>query len=571
MDLLHLPRAVRSDRARERAEASLPQPLAWLSGGSWLSWLLWLSSISGASLAALALAAPALAGPSRPVAPGSSPALVSRPEPEEADLEELLARLEERDPAARRRAVRDLAGLDREEAWERVLGALADPKGEVADEAQWQLAGLRDPAPWRTLLRRGGLRHEDPLVRLRAAEAVGRSAGPGGAGLDGLELLGFVDRREPELAETLLWSVERLAEAGRLTGDRERLARELGRLVERRGESRVRAQALMALVALEPTALAPRLEGLARDREHRVRVALLEALGRRFEDTEQLGTAAQAAARGVAERLTRDEHPAVRLAALEAVAARGDREALEVLVDRLEVEPRFRLRVACMEHLQRLSGRRSKLDPRPWRLWIQGLPETWRPGPGAGAVAATDPGGTASFAGLPVLSDRVCFLVDFSGSLWFEREGRPARKGKVDEVLREALPRLPEGARFNVVPYTGTPHPWREELVPAREREVRSALEDFEACRERGSGNVFDAVRLALRDPEVDRLVILTDGAPTGGSRWKLELLVPLLAQATRFDRVAIDSVVVDARPALLRHWAGLAESTGGRSLGVDL
>ncbi len=261
----------------------------------------------------------------------------------------------------------------------------------------------------------------------------------------------------------------------------------------------------------------------------------------------------------------------MRLAALELLATDADRGALVTLLERLEVEPRFRLRVACMEHLQRLTGRRSRLDPRPWRGWIEGLPSDWRSTGGQGPEALTDPGGTASFAGLPVLSDRVCFLVDFSGSLWFEREGRPARKGRVDDLMREALPRLPEGTRFNVMPYTGVPHPWREALVPAREREVREALSDFEACRERGSGNVYDAIRLALEDPEVDRLVLLTDGAPTGGVRWKLELMVPLLAQATRFDRVAIDPVVVDARPGVLRHWTRLAEATGGRALGVDL
>jgi hypothetical protein len=494
------------------------------------------------------------------------------------ELGELATRLEEGDPALRRRAVRELAALDRREAWELVVTALADPKGEVADEAQWQLAACREGRTWKGLLRGDGLRARDPLVRLRVAELLGRAEGAAGGGFDGVELLGALDPREPEVAETLLWSVERLARAGRLTGDRGRLVRELARRLERRGPARVRAQALLSLVAVDRRALGPRASGLAADREPAVRVALCEALAvadaaggpgeATLDPLEEVGIDRQR----LVSRLVADGHPSVRLAALDLLAASADRDALVTLVERLELEPRFRLRVACMEHLQRLTGRRSRLDPRPWRGWIKGLPPDWRATEAAGTqVPDSDPGGTASFAGLPVLSDRVCFLVDFSGSLWFEREGRPARKGRVDELMREALPRLPEGTHFNVMPYTGVPHPWREALVPAREREVREALSDFEACRERGSGNVFDAIRLALEDPEVDRLVILTDGAPTGGVRWKLDLMVPLLVQATRFDRVAIDPVVVDARPGTFRRWSDLAGATGGRALAVDL
>ena len=487
-----------------------------------------------------------------------------------AGEDDLRAQLGDPDPARRRRAVRDLAGLGSSEAWASVVDALSDPSGEVADEAQWQLARLQDEGRWRDLFRRGGLRHEQRLVRLRVAEALGRREPADGATVDGRAILGALDRRDPELGEVLLWSIERLAWAGHLGGDLDRLSRELSRLLDRRGDSRLRAQALVGLAALDRDAVLAQARSLSADRDHRVRVALLEVLSscppsggdERGESNSHRDLVRAACA---------DEHAGVRLAACEAMAAGADRAALELLVDRLEVEPRLRVRTRCMELLQQLSGRRSKLDPRPWRRWLEGLPEDWRVARPSGPTSPADPGGTASFAGLPVLSDRVCFLIDFSGSLWYEREGRPPRKARVDVLLREALPRLDHEARFNVIPYTGRPHPWSPRLVPARPREVAAALSDFEACRERGSGNVFDAIRLALEDEGVDRLVILTDGVPTGGDRWKLELLVPLVAQAVRFDRVAVDSVVVDARSGIQQHWQRMAEATGGRSLGVDL
>ncbi len=470
-------------------------------------------------------------------------------------VEELAEALESKDGAARRRAVRDLAQLGGRAAWELVIGALADPKGEVADEAQFQLARLDDERLLRKLRGKVGLGSKDPLIRQRVAEALGRSLVP----VDGEQILASLSRRDPEMSELLLWSLERLAVSDGLVGDRSRCARILVRLVRQAGPIRVRSQALCSLAVLDAGEAEALIPALLQKKEHELRVAALECLGR-LDD-------GQAFAAG--ERAGADPHPAVRLIALELMASEGSKRSLSALVDRMEVEERLRLRLACAELLSQLSGRKHKLNARSWRHWIGTLDDDWQAR--EGGPSQPEVGGTASFGGLPIMSDRVCFLIDFSGSLWFEREGRPARKGKVDELLREALQRLSAEVEFNIIPYTGVPHPWRESLVPAKPRNVRKALEDFEASTHNGSGNVFEAVKLALTDRKVDRIVILTDGAPTGGSRWKLELMVPLLCQAARFDRVAFDAIVVDARPGLRKHWEGLAHATGGRALAIEL
>ncbi|MFT7668754.1 MAG: HEAT repeat protein [Planctomycetota bacterium] len=469
-----------------------------------------------------------------------------------AELEEALG---DEEGGTRRRAVRDLAGLGGRKAWELVIGALADEKGEVADEAQFQLAGLDEDRLLRDLMGKAGLGAKDGLIRSRVAEMLGRYAGE----LDGIGLLKRISRRDAEMSETLLWSVERLALAGRLGGDLEKCAKALGKIAKQGGEVRVRAQALCALAALDLGQVEELLPKLLTAKEHELRVASLECV-------EQIGGVM---AMEIGSRLRDDEEGSVRLAALDVIASGGTKKSLLLLLERLEMEERLRLRVACVEHLQEMTGRKSKMDPRPWRLWIERLPEDWTR---ANRVThQAEVGGTASIAGLPILSDRVCFLIDFSGSLWYEREGRPARKGKVDELMNAALPRLDEETEFNIIPYTGIPHPWREGLVAASERNIRIALADFVANRNRGSGNVFDAVLLALRDRSTDRIVILTDGAPTGGARWKLDLMMPLLVQAARFDRVAYDVIVVDAPPGMRKRWEGLAALTRGRAVAVEL
>ncbi len=472
----------------------------------------------------------------------------------EAGLRELEAQLAQGDPAHRRRAVRDLAQLGGREAFELVVGALADEAGEVGDEAQLRLAELDAPVLLRGLLGKRGLGSPDEWTRQRVAESFGRMS------LDVAceDLVLAVSRKDERCAELLLWSVERRALGGRLEGDAGRCARELARLTERRGSPRLRAGALCALAAVDRAAALERARGFLREREPVLRSAGLEVL------CQDPGSAALAACRSLIE----DPEPSVRTAALVGLAGLGTLEAAALLIERLEAEPRQRVAARALAALQDLSGLKHRADPRPWRLWWSQQESGFTP---ARAGATTEPRTSAALAGLPVLSDRLALLIDFSGSLWYEREGRPARKGKVDELLRETLPRLGEATWFNLIPYTKVPHPWRPELVAASPRNVRAALMDFERAKMRGSGNVFDAALLALEDPRVDTLLIFTDGAPTGGRHWNLELMVPLLEQAARWRHIAFDAVLVDTPPGLARRWEELSRRTGGLARRVDL
>jgi hypothetical protein len=130
---------------------------------------------------------------------------------------------------------------------------------------------------------------------------------------------------------------------------------------------------------------------------------------------------------------------------------------------------------------------------------------------------------------------------------------------------------LPADARFTLIPYTGKPHPWKTELVPATRARVREAARWFEDCKEYGSGNFWDAAVLALEDPEVDTLIVIFDGAPTGGTRHRLELIGPLFLERNFARRVALDLVLVDAEKKCQRLWGELAARTGGRMVAVTL
>jgi HEAT repeat protein len=469
--------------------------------------------------------------------------------PKAGDARELEKELRAPRPETRRAAVKKLGELATRPAWELVLGALEDEDPMVADEAQLLLASATEPAIVQALHGPKGLRARDPWVRLRVAEVFGRMRGA----LDGLALARAVDARDEEVARTLLWSLERRIAARDDVGDKERIAKEVEGLWRVRGAPEVRGRALIVLEKLDHFRARPLIDEAAADRDPRLRCAALVA-ARGFAEAERLERA---------QRALLDPEPSVRSCAIGTLCEIASRPALLELVHRLEIEPRERLRWRIVAFLRARSGLDHGLDVAAWRAWAATVEGPWTTGP---APLSDRPVGTgATLAGLRLVSDRVCFLVDFSGSTWDTKVRDRTRKQVLDAELRKALEALPPATRFNVIPYTNEPLPWEKELVPATKENVARALAWFERSHARGRGNFYDAALLALADPEVDCLVALTDGVPTGGHRWNMGLMVELLVERGRFRQAAFDSILVDAPKSRVHDWTALAERTGGR------
>ncbi len=500
--------------------------------------------------------------------------------PREDPLLEALNGLKSDSVQERKRAVKQLAAIGSPAAWRALFVALGDPESEVGDAAQQIVARIADAGVAAQLAGRAGLAHRELPIRLRAAEALGRMK----CALDVALLLAALDDSVPEVAHLALWSVERLAHSRQLCGDLERGAVQIEHACRSHRDGLVRASALLARAALfakdsrEEQALALEdfrhlLERCREDRDPRVRCAV--------------AICARELPEEIAFPLTRpfgaDPNVSVRLALIETLESSACRASATALIAALETEPLERARGEIVAALQRLSGFKYRGDPRPWRDWLRDLPADWRatllpprPSPdqasGQVAKAASDSqtSARATFVGLPLVSQRICFVIDFSGSMWTPMPDGRLPKELVDARLRATLESLPSRTEFNIVPFTNEILPWRPKLVPANPANVRAAIADFEKCQARGRGNFFDAAIFALDDPEVDTLVTLTDGVPTGGFHSDLELVVALLIERNRFRRVAFDTVLVDAPAASERRFRQLSQGSGGRVVATE-
>jgi len=473
------------------------------------------------------------------------------------DLSELELRLRDDDDRERRKAVIELAGLETEEAWDLVLGALADPAGMVADQAQLELPKLPESMGSR-LFGKVGLASRSELVPLRVAEAIGRLPRIPAE----KELLGALKHKDTDVRRSLLWSLERQAEAGRVVGEPTKLLERVQQLAERDRDPRVRAHALLALVDLAPEVARELFAEFAGSREVPLRVAAAESIP----------VLPEAERQAAALRAAEDEAFVVRIRAHEAFAALGTREAMGELVSALEREKRSRIQWRIVTLLRDASDLKHGLDSRPWRLWQSELPDDWiAPAPVDGREESElGDRTTSSFVGVRVVSDHLAFLIDFSGSMWKERGGK-TRKERTDVELRRALEALRPEVRFNLHPYTAQPISWRKSLVEASPRNVAAAVEAFEGCREHGTGNFWAAMRAAAADPDVDTLMVLCDGAPSGGRRWNVELMKELFYHENRLRGLALDVLLVDCSGWLASQWEEMSRRSGGRCVGVEL
>jgi HEAT repeat protein len=486
----------------------------------------------------------------------------SRDPARERTFDELRRDARDSKPATRRRAVRELAHAGTRDGWLLVIEALGDPESEVADAAQLALGSLGDARLVYELCGKLGLEHKDERVAVRVAEALGRSP----VEIDADRLAGALAGRDVEVARALLVSIERLAAAGRLAGRIDHLVPPIARIDGARKDVELSCAALVALAELDAPNLRMLVLQALSDREPARRIAGLQA-------AMQMRTAQAAERLDWARKASTDADPRVRIQAVECLAGLRTRAAALALVAQLEREPRLRVRWRIVGCLQNASGLKSRLDPRPWKLWAEQLPEGSLASVAARPATTHDDVNTTTtgFATLPVISDRVCFLFDFSGSMWTPLDDGRLPKDVVALRLREALAALPEDTAFNLVPFTYDPLPWEPRLQPAKKSAVSRALEFFDTCTARGRGNFYDAALLALRDEQVDTVVALTDGVPTGGFHSDMDVIVPLLLERNRFRKVAFDSILVDARLGTARRWNELSVRTGGTCVEIEL
>lgn len=226
--------------------------------------------------------------------------------------------------------------------------------------------------------------------------------------------------------------------------------------------------------------------------------------------------------------------------------------------------PRARIRDAAYGALSEITGLEIPNSPQDWQDWWKYNGEKYevpaKPERGAQKPARS----MVNFYGIPIVSDRIIFVIDYSGSM---NSGGRDGKLKIDsarEALAEVLNALPEKTEFNIIAFSTEPRAWRDTLQAKSKSTVEDALDFARKTQVRGSTNFFDALEQAMNMNEADSIVMLSDGAPSAGAYIFFSRIRHQVRALNRMRKVAVSAIALETTADANRFLSELAKDTGG-------
>jgi hypothetical protein len=468
------------------------------------------------------------------------------------DAAALAQKLTDPSDEVRRVAVADLAQLNTPATWTLVVGALADPSARVADEAQVRLADIVDPAAQKSLWSKSGTGSKDMLVQQRAIEAIGRLQ----VEVDGVLVAKLLSSREADVRCTAARALERLAKADQLEKKSQGYAvQQLDSVIKGDKDAAVRAAAIAARQALAEYTVSDLFGMLSKRGAGVVRGSAACALAE-----VEFGQVVR-----LIDDTLEDEEPCTVRVFAELLRERGQINSAHSLVAILGRYPNPRLQWTIVDCLRDWSGIPQGPDLEQWRRWADALPDDWEAPARPAGVVERFYSDNAVLLGQPVVSDRLAIVVDVSDWIAAARADGTPRKAWVRGEIERLLGTLPERSEFNLIVYADGAAACEKSLVPVKPDSIKRALKWFDAGKWNGKGDFLGAAELALDDPRVDTILVVTPNAPAGARHVDMGLLLERVLLRNRFQRVVIDAVLVEPDSEAEEGWQSLVGPFGGR------
>jgi len=356
---------------------------------------------------------------------------------------------------------------------------------------------------------------------------------------------------------------------------------------------------------------------LLRDREPTVRIAALNGIGRGLGphtdetknttfDKEVIKLRDQVITQ-VSGSLGREKVWQVRAAARECLVALRCKAIIPVLIKALKVElgrkkDPWALDIRLHKTLEGLTGQSvtmGKIDlwEAFWRKEGASF-ELAKADKKAAAEAVKDKGRYKKFFKIDVQSDRVLFILDFSGSMALAAKLKQAGTGVLSAAagttkaqlvvseMRKMIMALPDNTVFNIIVFNDKVRIWRaQRMRPALVRLNDDARDDLlanflDSLHPRGLTNLhaaldraFDFGGRGLFDKHYqagfDTIYILSDGAPTTGKVTDTDEILRLVNEVNRLRRITINAITF-GNTNQMRFLGKLAKQNGGRHIHVE-
>lgn len=172
-------------------------------------------------------------------------------------------------------------------------------------------------------------------------------------------------------------------------------------------------------------------------------------------------------------------------------------------------------------------------------------------------------GTTVAYHDIPIVSSRIAFLVDRSGSM-VEKIGTDKKFTRLDaakEQLARVVAALPATHHVNLITYETNVNPLWNELRKLSEDNREDLLRIVRLLPLGGGTNIFDALEKAFEDPKVDTIYLLTDGQPSAGRVRTTDGILEEVRRWNRTRQIVIHCIGFGIDSELLKR---LAAENGG-------
>lgn len=270
-----------------------------------------------------------------------------------------------------------------------------------------------------------------------------------------------------------------------------------------------------------------------------------------------------------------------RLAALKGAEIIGGPDAIDAIIRRLAKEE-GRMRRECCDALFRLTGQVFPPDPEAWEKWWAqaktgfkplGTGDLWRLQQEEETRRLTQ-ATKNTFYGMRIVSHRVVFIIDVSGSM--NEETRSPYLGKPGEPRMEVAKRelikcidaLDKDALFNIVVFSSGVDRWLDQgVAQSKDRERGEAKTFVSRLGANGGTNLYGSLESAFADPDVDTIYVLSDGEPSVGDVIDPAEIRRRVQQWNEHRKIVIHTIAVGGQFQVL-EW--LAQDSGGSHVKFD-
>jgi HEAT repeat protein len=363
------------------------------------------------------------------------------------------------------------------------------------------------------------LRSPDPAVRAVAARSLGRLR-------DAKAMDRLSDPLRDKLPEVRGAALEAVAER------KEKSSETILQREAQRSDEELAAPAILLLAGYPTDSTKALLLKLVGNAKPGILIPALEALGE-MDVPEGLAAFEKA--------LKARDWP-VRVTAVRALGRVKRKESIDLLVERLDKEE-GRMLSELVDVLRALTGKPFGYAPGQWKEWWTLNRETFDFAKAAADVAAAQgqgPGGT-TYHGVPILSKRVVFILDMSGSM-SSMLGSESRMELAKKELSRTLGVMAADSHVNLIFFDDAIEPWRKSLVPLKPN-LKEAQAVVARVQPRGQTNIFDSLEIAFLHKDVDTIFLLSDGEPSNGRLVEPADIFREIRRMNRLRKLAIHTI----------------------------